>query len=117
MMQTPDRLLQLDVQEGGAYAVVQIQGSVSMSQADELRARLEELAGRKTPVMVLDLAEMDFICSAGLGAIISAYLKSRHHNGQVRLVRPQPAVRRLLETTRLTKLFPLHSSVEQAVNA
>jgi len=117
MMQAPDRPLQLEIQEKGSCAVVRVTGSVSMSQADELRARLEELAEKKTPLMVLDLAEMDFISSAGLGAIISAYLKSRHHSGQVRLVCPQPAVRKLLETTRLTKLFPLHGSVEQAVSA
>jgi anti-sigma B factor antagonist len=117
MKETPDVPLQVQVREKGPCAVVRIQGSVSMAQADKLRVRLEELAEKKTPVIVLDLAGMDYISSAGLGAIISAYLKSRHHSGQVRLVRPRPAVRKLLETTRLTKLFDVHDSVEQAVGA
>jgi len=66
-------------------------------------------------VIVLDLSEMDFICSVGLGAIIIGHHKSRRHDGEIRLVNPQPAVRRLLEATRLTKLFPLYAGVEDAV--
>ena len=66
---------------------------------------------------MLDLHEMDFICSLGLGAIINGHLKSRHHQGQIRLVGPVPPVRELLETTRLTKLFGIYDSVEQALTA
>ena len=86
---------------------------------DRVRAQTEtddsELADSRIPVIVLDLTEMDFICSAGLAAIISAHLHSRHHRGQIKLVNPQPAVKDLLELTRLTKLFPVHETLDQAL--
>ena len=78
----------------------------------------ETLAGlteQKAPLIILDLGEMDFICSSGLGAIIVGYLKSRHHKGKFHLANAQPAVRELLETTRLTKLFAIYSSVAAAL--
>jgi anti-sigma B factor antagonist len=88
-----------------------------MDAAEKLRLKLEELAAKGAPVIVVDLSGMDFICSLGLGAIISGHLKCRHHNGQIKLVNPQQAVMQLLETTRLTKLFPIYSSVDQALSS
>jgi len=52
---------------------------------------------------------------AGLGAIIAGHARCRHHHGQIKLVAPSRPVRDLLETTRLTKLFPIYDSVEAAL--
>jgi anti-sigma B factor antagonist len=107
--------LELDVESRGEATVVAVRGSAGMQDADRLRSALEELAEKKVPVIVLDLSGMDFICSLGLGAIINGHLKSRHHKGQIRLVNPQKPIRDLLETTRLTRLFPIYADVDQAV--
>ncbi|MHC4293994.1 MAG: STAS domain-containing protein [Planctomycetota bacterium] len=115
MATKPDRSLTLEVQESDRAVIVRIRGSVEISDAEAVQARLEELAKRKTPVIVLDLSGMSFICSSGLGAIIVGHLKMRKHEGQLRVVNPQPAIRELLETTRLNKLFPPYNSVEQAL--
>ncbi len=106
--------LEMDVREVGSAAVVHVSGSVDMSDAEKMRVTLEDLAAKPTALIVLDLSDMDFICSVGLGAIISAHLKCRHHQGRICLVNPKPAVRELLETTRLTKLFDIYQTVEEA---
>lgn len=105
----------LTVQRRDRSVVLKISGSVSITEAEPLREKLEELIAEKVPVIVLDLSEMDFICSMGLGAMISAHLKCRHHCGQIKLVNPTPAVQELLETTRLTKLFGVYDTVEEAL--
>ena len=110
-----NRPLRLDITRRDDAAVVKVSGSVTISQAERLRETLEQLAAERVPVMVLDLEAMDFICSLGLGAVISGHLKCRHHRGQIKLVKPVPAVRELLETTRLTKLFGIHDSVQEAL--
>ena len=117
MPTAPDKSLELDVRQLGSATVVAVSGSVGVSGAEKLRRSLEELAEGRVPLIVLDLTNMDFICSLGLGAIITGHLKNRHHNGEIRLVNPQPAVREMLETTRLTKLFPIYDTVEEAVEA
>jgi anti-sigma B factor antagonist len=86
-----------------------------MAEAEEIRRTLEELAARCAPVIVLDLSEMDFICSVGLGAIITGHLRSRHHQGEIRLVNPQDNIQDLLHTTKLTKLFAIYPTLEQAL--
>ncbi|MCD4699905.1 MAG: STAS domain-containing protein [Phycisphaerae bacterium] len=105
----------MNVTQRDDAVVLAIVGSVSMTDADRLQEKLEELAAERVSIIVLDLKEMDFICSVGLGAIIVGHLKCRHHAGQVRLVSPVPSVRELLETTCLTKLFGIYDSVEDAL--
>jgi anti-sigma B factor antagonist len=117
MAEPPENSLRLNVERRGPVAVVRVQGSVTMGDADDFRGTLEGLADVGARRIVLDLGAMDFICSAGLGAIISAHLKTRRNEGHVLLVNPQSQVKGLLETTRLTKLFPIHPSVEQALSA
>ena len=107
--------LQLAVDHQDDAAVVTVSGSVSIAQAEQLRDTMEQLASGRVPVIVLDLSEMDFICSLGLGAIISGHLRCRHHAGQIKLVNPSNQVRQLLETTRLTKLFGVYESVSDAL--
>lgn len=109
------RKLKLDVEQVGSAAVVRISGSAGMTEAENMRLKLEELVERKIPLIVLDLGEMDFICSQALGVMISMHVSSRQHNGRLGLVNPQPAVRQLLEITRLTKLFEIYPTVEQAL--
>jgi anti-sigma B factor antagonist len=115
MARDDDGDFHLDVEQRGDASVVTIRGSAGMTAADTLREALETLAAREVPVIVIDLSGMEFISSLGLGAIINGHLKCRHHNGRIKLVNPRASVRRLLETTRLTKLFAVHPTVEQAL--
>ncbi|HUT60162.1 MAG TPA: STAS domain-containing protein [Phycisphaerae bacterium] len=109
--------LRLELRETESATVIRISGSAGMDEAETIRIQLEELTAKHVPVIVLDLSDMDFISSLGLGAIIAGHLKTRHYQGEIRLANPQPAVRKLLETTRLTKLFPLYASVDGAASA
>jgi anti-anti-sigma factor len=116
-MSLTDKSLELEVRESGAVAVVCVKGSVEMDEADKLQTVLEEVAEKMFAVIVLDLAGMDFICSAGLGAFIRGHLRARQRHGCLRLANPLPAVRKMLETTRLTDLLEVFDTVEDAMRA
>lgn len=116
MPNTSDQSLGIDVRQEGLGAVVTLRGSVTMDEAGKLMQALEELTSSQTAVIVLNLSELDFVCSTGLGAIIRGHLKTRHYEGGIRLVNPQPSVQKLLETTRLTELFPLFPTVAAALS-
>lgn len=107
MIPEGDEQVALEVERRGQAALLHIRGSVGFAEADELREQLSRLADEKCDPIVLNLEGMYFIASAGLGALVEAHLKARHHQGQIRLLNPRPTVRRLFETTRLTKLFPV----------
>jgi anti-anti-sigma factor len=67
--------------------------------------------------VIIDLADVTFVDSSGLGALIVARKTARERGGSVSLVSPPPVVRRLLGSTRLHDIFDIHESLAEAVNA
>ena len=88
-----------------------------MATAGNLQQQLIELLDKGADRLILELSQLTFICSVGLGAIIAAHLHCRHHLSEVRLVNPQEAIKDLLKVTRLTRLFAIHDTVEGAIAA
>ena len=107
--------LELEIRKQGMAAVVDVTGSVGIGEADDFQAALERLTEEPWPLVVLDLGGMDFICSSGLGAIVSTHLRLRHHGGNIKLVSPCRSVRHVLEMTQLSRLFGIYDSVEEAI--
>jgi len=115
MTYTSDRPLKVGVTKQDAAAVIELHGSVRMADCDLMRQAIDDLTAGRTSPIVLDMTDLDFICSAGLGAIISGHLKTRDYAGRICLVSPQAAVLKLLETTRLTEVFAIFATVEEAL--
>ena len=115
MSQVCQSTLKIEVQKQGSSAVVRLHGSAGIYDDVKLRRSLEKLAEEKVHITVLDLTDLDFIASAGLAAVISGHLKNRHHQGEIRLAAPKPAVLEVVQKTRLDLLFPVYESVEQAL--
>ena len=109
-----DTPFSIDVRRCGECAVVSIAGSCTMNESDQLTQSMLKLAGEQVRVVVIDMSRLDFIESTGLGAIIAGHLRVRKHQGEVRLVSPQPAIHHLLELTRLTQLFSIYKTVDEA---
>ena len=107
--------LSLEVESVAGGVVVRLAGSAGMNDAEALQARLCELVTSQTGPVVLDLEELDFISSQGLGALIAVQVDHRRHRGPLRLVNPQPAIRDILNVTRLTQIFPLYDSATDAL--
>lgn len=64
--------------------------------------------------IVVDLGAVSFIDSAGLGVLIGLLKRVAARGGDVRLARPQSAVRLVLEITRVTRVFTIFPTVEEA---
>jgi len=67
--------------------------------------------------VVVDLSDVPMLSSAGLGALMVAHKQCRPAGGGVCLVDPQPLVRQVLEITKLTKLFKVHATLDDALAA
>ncbi len=69
------------------------------------------------PQVVLDLNELFFVDPSGIGALLSLYTSATSRGGKLRFARPSRKIARLLETTKLTSVFPVHDSEEAAIAA
>ena len=107
--------LRVEISPHGSATVVKLIGSANMDVSAGLRDRLIALVEKQSEPLILDLSELRFISSVGLGGIIAAHLRCRHSQNEIRLVAPQPAIQELLEITKLTKLFAIYPTVEAAI--
>lgn len=116
-MQPSDRPLRVEVSPFRQGVVVTLSGSATMDRCAELNAKLVEAAGNRPSLMVIDLGDLDFICSLGLGSLVAAYLRARRYDGKVVLSCPLRPIREMLELTKLNTLLPVHLTSEEAIAA
>ena len=107
----------LETEHRGDTAVIRLHGRITELEAHGLEQQLLEQVEQGRPKVVLDLTDVPFITSACLGALMVAHKRGRERGGYLRVACAQPLVRQVLQMTKLTRLFGLYESVEDAVAA
>ncbi|MCL6269809.1 STAS domain-containing protein [Sansalvadorimonas sp. 2012CJ34-2] len=96
--------------------VVEIdEARLDASQATPFRDYMTDLISQGQRDLVLDLSQVDFMDSSGLGAIVGA-LKELNGDGSIQLAGPQKSVNDLFDLTCMDKIFTIHSSVNDALS-
>jgi anti-sigma B factor antagonist len=106
--------------EGGSQGdrtVVEVGGEIDVYTAPRLREQLVDLVADGKYHLIVDMERVDFLDSTGLGVLVGGLKRVRAHDGSLRLVCTQERILKIFRITGLTKVFPIHSSVAEAVNA
>ena len=98
-------MVEVEVAHDGDITVCRPTGELDAFTVPTLREQLAALAG--APEVVIDLAGVPFMDSAGLGALIGGIRKLREADGKVVVVCARPAVLRLLHTTGFDRMVPV----------
>ena len=81
----------------------------------ELRQHVMAQVNQGCQHLVLDLSDVDFIDSFGLGVVVGALKRTRLLDGDLRLVVPTPRIRRVFEVCDLDRVFNLNRTLQEAV--
>ena len=101
----------------GDRTVVEVGGEIDVYTAPKLRDKISELVATGAYDIVVDMHEVEFLDSTGLGVLVGGLKRVRAHDGSLRLVCTQERILKIFRSTGLTKVFPIHSSVDEAVSA
>ena len=101
----------------GKVVVIECPSRVDLSVAKGLREIMKESTERDKFLLVVDMAEMEFMDSTGLGALVSRIAVTRSNNGDIRLACVKEPILKLLELTHLDKIFQVFESVQAAVDS
>ncbi len=109
--------LSIDVSSAtdGASQLFALSGTLDIATSPSLRAALMEAAERDKHEIIVDLSQLEFLDSTGLGALIGAHKRAADHDGSVRLVAQEGQILRLLRITGLLDVFSVYPSVEAAL--
>lgn len=106
--------LTIEIQPGQERVIVAVAGEIDIATVAELRERLFELAESNQSVIV-DLSQVSFVDSTGLGALVGAAKRAAAHGGTLHVVGARPAVRQLFRVTGLDGQVPLARSLDEVV--
>ncbi len=104
------------VQEHGDAIVVDLAGELDLYNAHLAREALLEAAERSPERLVVDLSEVTFIDSTGLGVLVETRTRLANRRAFL-LVAPGLETRRALEISGLDRHFALHDTLEGALSA
>jgi anti-sigma B factor antagonist len=100
---------------GIGWVVARVAGDVDIATAPHLREQLVAVLTDGRCHLVLDLGGVDFLDSTGLGVIVGLLKRARTLGGDLRLVCPNPSVRKVFEITALDRTMPLSATVDDAL--
>lgn len=102
---------------GGAY-VVTLRGEIDAYTAPALRDDLHRLVEEQhAHLVVVDLSSVTFLDSSALGALVGLLRRLRERDGQLRIVQPGSAARRIFEHTGLDAVLDLYEDRSAALGA
>jgi anti-sigma B factor antagonist len=99
------------------HAVVALQGELDLFTAPRFEEVLLKGIKHGARLVVVDLSEVTFVDSTGLGALIGAGKRLRGAEGSLDIVCPRGSIRRLLELTSLDSIIDIYASREEALSA
>jgi len=95
--------------------ILDVSGRVVAGEADLLRDSVRNLIAGGEKNIVLNLAEVPYIDSAGIGELVSALVAVRRESGCLRLVSLTRRVHEVLEIVKLLTVFQVFDNEEDAL--
>ncbi|MEU6374462.1 STAS domain-containing protein [Streptomyces sp. NPDC046909] len=108
--------------EHGEWAVLQVSGELDLVTSPVLRQRVHDVVAEGRHSLVLDLSEVFFCDSSGVGVLIASRRLIRSCQGRLRLILPAQGavegshVNRVLGALGVRRLFDVHLDLKSAVS-
>lgn len=99
----------------GGVGVAKVTGRLDFASAATARDRFAETIAAGQKYLIVDLNRVDFVDSAGLGALIGGMRRARQAGGDLRIANPNEQVSMLLSLTSLDQVLKVHATVEEAI--
>ena len=110
--------MKIDERAVDGVTILDLQGKMLIGEGDELlRERINQLVENGTERIVLNLAEVPYVDSAGLGEIVRCYTTVSRKNGKLKLLHLTKRIHDLLSITKLLTVFETYDNEADAVRS
>lgn len=105
----------VEVRNEAGGTVIGVSGELDLASSPTLEESLERVFESGTPVVILDLRELDFMDSTGLSLLIRAHQTAENAERRLVLVQGPPQVQRLLSLTGVGERLAVVDAPEDAL--
>jgi anti-sigma B factor antagonist len=110
--------LEISVRKVENVAVVDLSGRITLGEASgRLRDAIKELVTNNSKDILLNLANVTYIDSSGLGELVGAFATVSNRHGRLKLLGLQPRVHELMHITKLYSVFEIFQDEAAAIRS
>ena len=110
--------MQTSARQVGGVTVLDISGRITVGEGNViLREIVRDLAEKGAKAIVLNLGEVQYVDSSGIGELVKAHTTIRNQGGQLKLTNLNQRVHDLLEMTRLSAVFDIQKDETSAIKS
>jgi anti-sigma B factor antagonist len=110
--------LQATCRQSGEVAIVDFSGKITLGEGSSVvRKTVRELLDNGNRKILLNLADVDYIDSSGIGELVSAHTTVRNLEGELKLLQLTRRVHDILQITRLFTVFDVQSDEDAALRS
>jgi len=105
----------IDVKEQELNVEVKVCGEIDAYTAPKLRERIYGYSEKQNIQMVVDLSDVNYMDSTGLGVFVGVFKNIRANNGELKLTNLSNRLKRLFEITGLADIIDITSKIEGGI--
>ncbi len=107
--------LECKISEQGKGLVLKLQGQFTLAELGEFDAQVANIVKRKPSLLVVDMAELSLLSSAGIGALIKLQRNAREFQCDLRLAALQKNIELVIRAARLDSVFTISPTLSAAL--
>jgi anti-sigma B factor antagonist len=108
--------VQISQRQSGDVTILDVDGNITFGEGTTtLRTEIRRVINDGRPEIVLNLAQVRYVDSSGLGEMVSGFMAAQRDGGYLKLMNVSPNVRDLLEVTKLVSVFDVYPARAEAV--
>jgi anti-sigma B factor antagonist len=106
------------VSEQDDITIISLAGKIMGGpEATEINEKFNQLIDEKKLKVVINLSEVEWMNSSGLGILIGAVSLYKNNDGQLRIINVSDRIQNLLKITKLAGIFETSNSLEEAISS
>ena len=110
--------VKLSTRQVGDVSVVDVAGRITLGEGSSaLRETLREMVSKNQKKILLNLGDVSYIDSSGIGELVSGFTSVTNSGGQLKLLNLNKRVKDLLQITKLYTVFDVHDDEAHAIRA
>ena len=111
--------MQIDQKMAGDVAVITVNGDITLNAGGDvlLKDKVQSLLQQGQRKLVLDLGNVSYVDSAGLGQLVQIHATTKSKGGSLRLANVTKRLKDLLVVTKLVTVFDSYDSEAEAVGS
>ena len=107
--------MELKMRKNKEVYIVDVSGEMDLYNSYKLKELIAKMLERQIKCIVLNLEEVEYIDSSGIGALIYICSTLKKNNLKLYITNIHGSVKKVIELTKLTGYFPIANSIEEAL--